>query len=264
MDKTLPLWKAVGHSVATLAWRTTQHFSYRTRSGIAAGLKRTGGFGFLPRAVSDEEKFYLSLRFTGKVVYDVGSFEGIFSLFAAREVGADGCLVVCEPNPECFRRTRENLALNQFKCRVILRNVALGASRGSADMWVPAGEHARSTLNQELAATYANNQERCDRIHVEIESLDNLIADGLPIPQFVKIDTEGHEYEVLLGAERTLRLNLPELFIEMHGTTRNSWIQNRQNVQRFVAERGYSVFDMYRKTITETDSASHLYCKCPM
>jgi SAM-dependent methyltransferase len=40
--------------------------------------------------------------------------------------------------------------------------------------------------------------------NVEIETLDSLIERGLPLPDVVKIDIEGEEYKVLLGAKKKL------------------------------------------------------------
>ena len=261
MDKSIPLSMSMVHTIALMLKPIADHFTYTIRSGVAAGLRRTGGFSFLPRSVSDEEHFYMSLDLAGKVFYDIGTYEGIISLFAARAVGPQGTLVIVEPNPECFRRTRHNLDLNQFRCKIIPRNVALGAKRGSARMWLPSRDNSRSTLNDELASSYAESGEKCGEFEVQVDTLDDMIEDGLPVPQFVKIDTECHEFDVLRGAERTLRRHGPELMIEIHGTTHEHWIRNRQNVQRLVTDCGYSVFDLHLKPVLETDLGTYLYCK---
>jgi hypothetical protein len=90
MDRSVSALVALRHALGAAIRPLTNLFTYTTRSGIAAGLRRKGGLGFLPRSVSDEELFYQSLTLSGKTVYDVGSYEGIFSLFAARAVGEGG------------------------------------------------------------------------------------------------------------------------------------------------------------------------------
>src|ERR1035438_6497758 len=75
----------------------TYRITYTIHSGIAAGLKRTGGFGFVPHQMCDEERFYQSLNLVGKTFYDVGSYDGIMSLFAARAVGLRVMLLCCLP-----------------------------------------------------------------------------------------------------------------------------------------------------------------------
>lgn len=262
MDRLLPRWKSWVHLVGTTTRPFSERFTYTVRSGIASGLKRRGGYGFLRRAMTDEEKFYLSLDFAGKVVYDVGSYEGIFSMFAARAVGPKGALVVFEPNPVNFRRTKQNLEMNDFRCSITMRNVGLGADSYSARMACPSSDFARATLNQDIARMYTSYGEVIEECEIQVERLDDAIVAGLPIPQFIKIDTEGYEYEVITGAERTLCEQSPELFIELHGTTRDHWIRNLRNVQGMITDCGYSIYDMYgRPVLGVTERVSHLYCR---
>lgn len=48
-------------------------------------------------------------------------------------------------------------------------------------------------------------------------TLDSLLEEGaLDPPDFLKIDTEGHELRVLFGAKRGLAANRPDLLIEFH------------------------------------------------
>ncbi|MDH3288402.1 MAG: FkbM family methyltransferase [Betaproteobacteria bacterium] len=69
---------------------------------------------------------------------------------------------------------------------------------------------------------------------------------------FVKIDTDGHDYEVLLGAEEALR-NGPTLglFVEcqLHGVT-HLHSNVFANIDRFLRDLGFSLFDLeiYRYT----------------
>lgn len=48
-------------------------------------------------------------------------------------------------------------------------------------------------------------------------TVDHLISEGaLAAPDFMKIDTEGHELRVLFGARQTLAVRRPDLLIEFH------------------------------------------------
>ena len=200
MDASQPFHKMVCHFLSEHTRFLSRHLTYITRSGIATGLKRSGGFGFVPRQCTSEEVFYCSLDLRGKVVYDVGSNEGIFSLFSARAVGSGGTVVSFEPNPEAYRRTVRNLELNHFECQLYTVNTALGEARGARDMWCPSGETARSTLREDLADKYVRDGEKCSAFRVSIEKLDDLAGIKFPAPDFIKIDTEGHEAAVLCGA----------------------------------------------------------------
>jgi FkbM family methyltransferase len=240
----------------------TYRITYTIHSGIAAGLKRSGGFGFVPHRLCDEERFYQSLNLVGKTFYDVGSYDGIMSLFAARAVGPSGRLVVCEPNPECFRRTTRNLSLNQFECQIILENLALGETSGEFDMFCPTAQPALATLNAEVEDNIRKAGEPGVTCRVKVEKLDNLIDKGLPVPDFIKIDTEGSELGVLKGSVETLKAHSPELFIELHGTTHESWVRNRRAIHELLEPLGYRIFNMYRQPVLDDNvGVSHFYCQ---
>lgn len=248
-------------AVGGLSRPLTRHITYTTRSGIAAGLKRKGGLGFLPRAIGDEERFYLGLNLTGKVVYDIGSYEGIFSMFAARAVGDRGTVIICEPNPWCFENTRCNLELNHFGCKILMENAALGEARSTMKMVQPKREPARSTLNGDIADRIKTTEDFVT-FETRVERLDDLVAErNWPAPDFIKVDTEGVELAVLKGAAKTLSTHMPELLVEMDGTTPESWAANFRAIHQFLTGLGYGVWNLYGKQLAETDSADYIYCK---
>jgi FkbM family methyltransferase len=261
MDRFIDLPTAVMRAIGGLSRPITRHITYKTRSGIAAGLKRKGGLGFLPRAVSDEERFYLGLDLTGKVVYDIGSYEGIFSMFAARAVGDTGTLIVCEPNPWCFKNTRCNLDLNRFRCKILMENVALGEFRAREKMIQPKLEPARSTYNNDIAERIKSSEEYVT-FETRVERLDDLVAENnWPAPDFIKVDTEGTEFAVLKGTAKTLAAHRPELLIELDGTTPENWASNYRAIHQLLSGMGYGVWNLYGKKLSETDSADYIHCQ---
>ena len=86
-------------SVARFVFR---NYVYTVQHGLAKGLKRRGGFGFLPKSgLSKEERFLIELDIRGQTAYDIGGWEGVFTIFLARSVGQAGRVIVFEPNPLC-------------------------------------------------------------------------------------------------------------------------------------------------------------------
>ena len=84
-----------------------QNITYTVRHGLIQGMKRKGGLGFLPAAIlpkshtSAEEEFLRGLDIAGKVVYDIGAFQGMMTLFFARKAAA---VIAFEPHPVNFQR----------------------------------------------------------------------------------------------------------------------------------------------------------------
>jgi hypothetical protein len=88
------------------------NFAYTSRRGLTTGLKRRGGLGFLPGGKpTAEEEFLLKLDLQDKIVFDVGGFLGLMTLFFASRANH---VVTYEPLPESRPHIAQNLALNSF------------------------------------------------------------------------------------------------------------------------------------------------------
>src|SRR5882757_8541480 len=102
-------------------------WTYKVRQGVAAGMIRKGGLGFIPKPLSPEEKFLLGLDWKGKTIYDIGGYEGVFTLFFSKSIGSAGQVFTFEPNPVNCRKIRDNIQLNGLT-NVRLLEMGLGAS----------------------------------------------------------------------------------------------------------------------------------------
>lgn len=198
---------------------------YTARSGLARGLRRRGGLGFLPgRPLTPEERWLRARAWTGQVVYDIGAWEGALTLFFARAVGAQGQVLAFEPNPGSAARLRENVGLNHFD-NVRLFELALADTEGQAWLDVPQGVASRGRLTSHPAGAA-----------VSVRQLDLLVAQaGLPPPDFVKIDVEGAELAVLRGGAATLARHRPDLLIEIHPQA------DASALRAFLAALGYDL-----------------------
>lgn len=215
---------------------------YVVRHGLARGLKRRGGLGFIPQMCMQrtrEEAYLERLDFTGQTVYDIGGNEGIFTLFFARRVGASGCLVTFEPNPRSHARIVDNVRLNGFTS-VDVRRIALGAAPGRGSLVFPTDERARGSLVGDIQSQI-RQEKRVVAIEVDIDTIDRQIANGLPEPDFVKIDVEGFERDVLAGMMGTLARRRPRLYIELHGADRLRKLDNARAVVGDLWRAGYRI-----------------------
>src|SRR5690349_13991531 len=80
----------------------TNRITYVARCGVATGLRRRGGMGFIQRPQSLEEDFVCRIDLKGKTVFDVGAFEGLFTLRFASQAAR---VVTFEPHPWCQATT---------------------------------------------------------------------------------------------------------------------------------------------------------------
>jgi FkbM family methyltransferase len=233
-------------------------WTYTIRQGVAAGLVRKGGLGFIPRSLSLEERFLLDLDWEGQTVYDIGGYEGVFTLFFSKSVGPAGRVLTFEPNPANCQRILENVSLNRLN-NVQLLPLGLGSGKSRSKLVFWRGEPARGSIDESYQKSLLQRKE-ATCIEIEIDSLDNqLSSNSLPPPDFVKIDVEAAELEVLQGMCHTLKTHQPRLFIEVHSGV---------DVQRLVQgllEKGYRLHHVESKTRvdstnTQTAYNGHLYC----
>ncbi|TRZ51193.1 MAG: FkbM family methyltransferase [Dehalococcoidia bacterium] len=239
---------------------------YTVRHGLARGLKMKGGLGFISqiRRLTEEEKFLAGLDLSGQTVYDIGGYEGAFTIFFARAVGKKGRVITFEPHPQNINKIRENIRLNRFY-NVGVWQVGLGKRRGKATLAFHRSELATASLQEDIKAKILQ-EKGAEAIQIEIDSLDSQItANKLPKPDFIKIDVEGLEMDVLLGMGETIKVCKPRLFIEIHGVDLKRKTENVQRVAGFLMASGYSIYHVEsRKMINSSNiqiaREGHLYC----
>ncbi len=121
-----------------------------------------------------------------------------------KAVGKEGAVIAFEPQWKIYRELVNNLQLNNFTENVIPCVCAVGDHIGMTEM-------GKSIPTNEGGTGIGSGGNP-----VQMITLDSL---GLMNVSFMKIDVEGSEYKVLIGAEETIRTNNPVMIIEILGGT---------------------------------------------
>lgn len=128
---------------------------------------------------------------------DVGANDGAWAL-QQRRLGFTGRIISIEPDPRCLVPLRERAARDGSWT---VHAAAAGAERGSATLH----RHESSLLNSLHAESDAAGTTVADAIEVEVRALDELLGDPAALGgAYLKIDTQGHELDVLRGCPRLL------------------------------------------------------------
>ena len=145
----------------------------------------------------------------GDLAIDAGANIGYMTSIMAARVGRAGKVIASEPLPENAVILKENVGrwvLENGLDQVAVHELALGENGGLARFKVPLdpGNLGLGTLVEPLvesdSSTKAGNS---GLIEVKVERLDHLIASESFVA-LLKIDVEGHELQVLRGAEKLL------------------------------------------------------------
>jgi FkbM family methyltransferase len=138
----------------------------------------------------------------GDVLYDIGANVGAYSVYAAKHRGIR--VIAVEPNPFSFHALARNLALNGVQGEVTPLCLALGARTEPGLLELKGTESG--SVGHSLSREKGPAEEGALTLHAQVCRLDTMIADlGQPPPNHIKIDVDGLEHEILVGAEATLR-----------------------------------------------------------
>jgi len=79
--------------------------------------------------------------------------------------------------------------------------------------------------------------------------IDTLVSMFDIVPDVMKIDIEGCEYQALLGAEGTIRNYQPMIFIEIHPKFLNMYQSDITDIVKFVDLINYDVYDLNKNKV---------------
>ncbi|MDX6767763.1 MAG: FkbM family methyltransferase [Candidatus Methylacidiphilales bacterium] len=159
------------------------------------------------RDYEPEIKFLESYLREGDVFVDGGANFGLYTIMAARHLGSAGRVFAFEPFPESHELVVKNIDRNRLD-NVELFQVALSDENGEARLGVH-DDPGRNSLALDASETIAT-------VKVEKKRLDDLWAQHrFPLPTVIKLDVEGHERSILLGALKTLSAATPTIIFEL-------------------------------------------------
>jgi FkbM family methyltransferase len=174
----------------------------------------------------------------GMTVLDIGAHHGFYSLLASLKVGTAGHVIAFEPSPREKQRLIRHLELNQCT-NVMVEAMAVGASEGDAELFVVQGKETgcNSLRSPEVSL-------RTRKLSVAVISLDRYLEQrGIHQVDFVKIDVEGGELDVLRGAEVMLqREPRPAILCEVQEDRTRTWGYAAAEIIEQLAERRYGWF----------------------
>jgi len=176
-------------------------------------------------------------------VVDVGANQGFYTLLAARCVRSAGQVFAFEPAPSEFAKLKRNVRVNRCS-NVHLEEAAVGSSNGYTEFHVCLDGRGSFSSRKPPAGDVSGVRQQC--IRVPLVSLDQYLADRqVGSVEFVKIDAEGGELEVLKGMVRILTACRPLILCELADIRTRPWGYTPVEIYRLLVEHGYQ---WYRTT----------------
>lgn len=147
------------------------------------------------------------------VIFDVGANIGAITLALAQR-NPRARIHSFEPTHYALAKLRRNLALNPALAgRITVNPVFVGHASGAAPA---AAAYASWRVDDHVADAHETHRGSLMETVESMTTLDDYVAaNGLARVHLVKIDTDGHEFEVLAGAQKMITTNRPRIVMEL-------------------------------------------------
>ena len=143
----------------------------------------------------------------GEIVLEIGANIGYYTILQSNKIGSIGKIYAIEPEKDNFNYLKKNVKLNNLK-NVALFKQAIGDKNGKLEIYT----YKEGNLNSPLMW-----KKDYDGKEIVKEQTIEKFLEGKKTPNWIRMDVEGYEYNILKDAKKTL--NNPELkkmFIEFH------------------------------------------------
>jgi FkbM family methyltransferase len=213
-------WRLAGRWLDQFKRRIQRHIWVQVQGGLSRGMwmhlrvPSEGAYWGGTHEPDVQNAISVAVR-PGTVLYDIGANLGSIALGAARLVGDSGRVVAFDGDPENVMRLRENILRNGLQERLQVVHAAV---------WFCTQGDGISFRRGKTGSSHGGVEANGNRpvigggevIQVPAVTLDDFIAGGRPVPQLVKIDVEGGEYQVLRGGANLFASQKPLIVAEVH------------------------------------------------
>ena len=199
----------------------------------------------------DQLEKFISLLRPGDVVWDVGAFMGMYSVFSSKAVGPTGRVIAFEPESAAFQLLQRNIALN--KATNIMTQKSALSDVSTSDGRIYGAQRHNNAIHSLRRSV--NHEEQGQKVQIDVA--DQLVEhSNVPIPNAIKMDVEGAEMQALSGM-RSLLLNREcrLIFLEVHPEELKTFEASVSSIDNLLADAG---FETREKTKRGTEY--HYFC----
>jgi FkbM family methyltransferase len=183
----------------------------------------------------------------GGVCLDIGANNGVFALQFAKKVGAQGLVHAFEPDKNAFSRLEANTRLNRVEHVLKCHNLAVSNMNGALTFYESSPHHSGWGSLEEFRDIAVNKET------VQAITLDDFLGrENVRNVDFLKVDVEAHEPEVLEGAGDSLRKQVfRNILIEFNGIRLSQRGKVLEDFLKPILDNGYSAINFRNPELEE-------------
>ena len=164
----------------------------------------------------------------GNVFVDVGANIGQHSIFVSKVVGDRGLVISFEPITKLYLQFLKSIEINNLK-NIKSHNFACGDINEDSQISICKNNAGASSI------LIKNKNQEIQKI--KIRKLDDFIKSKV---DFIKIDVEGYEPQVIFGAKNIIKKYKPKILLEYNP---NAYHDKGLGMFSFLIEEGYTFTD---------------------
>ena len=217
-------------------------------SKLIIGLGETGATGNIYTGFAEYQDmlFLLHALRPEETFVDIGANIGVYTILASKVIRANS--ISFEPIQNAFDRLEDQVKINRIDHLVRMENKGVGEKN----------ETLFFTNNNDTVNKVSLAGDVVDTTEIEVIALDDVLKKNEKY--FIKIDVEGFEYKVILGAEDTLSSpNTIGLIIELNGSSEEFGSSNSEIHNKLLSFNFYPVsYDPFSRSLVRIKD----YNKC--
>lgn len=223
-----------------------RHITYVLRNGVKYNIRPKTSDTWVFRDV------WLKMDYTPKefqlkakdLVLDIGAHIGMFSVFASK-FATEGKIYAFEPMPENFQMLQDNIELNKITS-IIPINKAVSDKKDEKELYLS------QKYNSEHSFVLYENKTK--KLNVKTTSLKDIMIDySIPKIDFLKMDCEGAEYEILFNTPYDILQKIDKISMECHRVDDN---RNDFSLKKFLEGNNFEI-----SIVKVSGNLSMLYAK---
>lgn len=185
-------------------------------------------------------EFFKKFLKEGDWAIDIGAHTGDTPIPIGLAVGRTGTVLALEPNPHIFKILEVNAKLNADKINIV--PLPFAATKTDGDFFYSSSE---ASFNNGGIATEQTNRHGKFTLQTKVQgvNLQAYVEKNYPTHlqkiKFIKIDTEGYDFEVLKSIDGLIQKLTPTLVFECFGKLTS---EDRTELFNLVSRKGYSLY----------------------
>ncbi len=162
-----------------------------------------------------EEADIVFKNYNGGDLIDIGSYSGFYSFLLSPKAKEHDNFISCEPDHRIHSELFDNISILKKNFKYINFSVVTLPVNNGKEVVIAHDDWGHPCY---LDFDQLDEDSKENKKKFQSTTIDNLVSSLSLKPTFVKIDTEGAEFDILEGMKETLKNFKPKIMLEKHPT----------------------------------------------